>query len=442
MARATFTFPAGFLWGSATASHQVEGNNFNNDWWAWEQQEGRIHNGEKSGLACDWWNGKRWREDFDRAREGWQNAHRLSIEWSRVQPEPDRWDEAALDRYREMLIGLKERDMQPMVTLFHFSSPIWLAEAGGWENPETVPLFSAYTRRVVQALKAHCDTWITINEPNVYATGGWLGGHFPPGKNDVKLTLTVLINLLRAHAAAYQVIHEEQSDAKVGIAHHWRGFVPANKNPLTGFVRKLYDQAFNESFAQTLVTGKFDAKLEKADIPEAKGTQDFIGLNYYTRDLIKFNPRSKAELYAELSFPKNADLSETGFIANDPEGFKACIKWGRQFGLPIYITENGVEDSRDDFRRKYLLEHLMAMWRMINQNAPIKGYFHWSLVDNFEWERGWSQRFGLWGLDPQTQLRQRRPSVDLYSEICRTNSITSEAVEKFAPEVYPRIYPV
>ena len=126
MIRASFTFPAGFLWGCATSSHQVEGNNIHNDWWAWEQEPGRILNGDRSGKACEWWAG-RWREDFDRAKDGFQNAQRISIEWSRVQPELDRWDEAALDRYRQMLMGLKERGMVPMVTLHHFTNPIWLA---------------------------------------------------------------------------------------------------------------------------------------------------------------------------------------------------------------------------------------------------------------------------------------------------------------------------
>ena len=441
MPRATFTFPAGFLWGAATAAHQVEGNNLNNDWWAWEQQEGRILNGDRSGKACDWWAG-RWREDFDRAHETYQNAHRLSVEWSRIQPEPDRWDESALDRYRQMLLGLKERNMVAMVTLHHFTNPVWLMEMGGWENEATIDLFASFSRRVVEALGSHCNLWITINEPNGYASGGYFSGEFPPGKKDLKTALKVLGNLVKGHAAAYRAIHEVQSDAQVGVAHHWRGFVPANGNPLTRYNTNFFNKIFNEAFPQALVTGKFDANILKEDVPQAKDTQDFIGLNYYTRELIRFRLGKRAEMFTERSYPKDAELSETGYLNNDPEGFKACIKWGRQFGKPIYITENGVEDSKDDFRRKYLLQHLHAMWHMINHNVPIKGYFHWSLVDNFEWERGWTQKFGLWGLDPTTQLRTRRKSVEFYAEVCRTNSITSETVEKYCPEVYERIYPV
>ncbi len=440
MPRATFNFPAGFLWGTATAAHQVEGNNVNNDWWAWEQEAGHIHDGDLSGKACDWWGG-RWREDFDRAQDGWQNTHRFSVEWSRIQPEPDRWDEAALDRYRQMLLGLRERNITAMVTLHHFTNPMWLAEIGGWENEAVIDLFAAYVGRTVEALKSHCQLWITINEPNVYVNAAYLGDGFPPGKNDQKTALKVLLNMVRAHAAAYQVIHDLQSDAQVGVAHNWRGFKPAHNGPLTRFLSKMHHKAFNDAFAMTLKTGKFDAVMLKADVPQAKDTQDFLGLNYYTRDLIKFDLKKNGNLFSNRHFPKDALLSETGFLANDPHGFQEAIKWADKFGLPIYITENGCDDSQDDFRRRYLLEHLQAMWHMLTNNIPIKGYFYWTLVDNFEWERGWSQRFGLWGLDPQTQIRTKRKSADLYAEICRTNAITSEAVEKFAPEVYDIIYP-
>ncbi len=441
MARATYNFPAGFLWGSATAAHQVEGNNTNNDWWALEQEPGRILNGDKSGKACDWWGG-RWREDMDRAQDTWQNAHRFSVEWSRIQPEIDRWDETALDRYRDMLIGMRERNITPMITLHHFSTPIWLAEMGGWENEEIVPLFEAFTRRTVEALKAHCQLWVTINEPNVLMNGGYLEGVFPPARKDFMAGLRALANMVKGHAAAYHAIHEIQPDAMVGVAHHWRGFKAANRGPLTAYVTKLHHKVFNDSFAYALKDGKFDAVRLKLDIPEAIGTQDFAGLNYYSRDLIKFDLTKSADAFARRYYPEGSDLSETGFLANDPEGFMEAIRWVNQFDLPIYITENGCDDGKDDYRRRYLLQHLHAMWKMINHNIPIKGYFHWSLTDNFEWERGWSQKFGLWGLDPETQIRTRRKSVDMYADICRSNAISSEIVEKYAPEVYEKLYPV
>lgn len=440
MPKGTFNFPDNFLWGTATAAHQVEGGNTNNDFWAWEQEPGYILNGDKSGNACEWWAG-RWREDFDRAEETYQNAHRFSVEWSRIQPEPERWDEVALERYRQMLIGLKERGMTAMLTLHHFTNPLWLAEIGGWENEQIVPLFTEYTRHVVEALGTHCQLWITLNEPNVYMSMAYLKGVFPPGKRELKLAMKVLANMVRAHAAAYRVIHELQPEAQVGYALHWRGFTAGDRNPLTKFACKQHHQLFNEAFTRALETGKFETPVLKQDIPEAKGTEDFIGLNYYTRDYLRFDLSKRNEAFAARFYKADADLSEHGFLANDPEAFKQSIKWASGFHKPIYITENGCEDSRDDFRRRYLIEHIHALWHMVNFNAPVKGYFHWSLVDNFEWDRGWTQRFGLWELDPATQIRTKRKSVDLYAEICRTDSLSSDTVEKYAPEIYEKIFP-
>ena len=441
MPKATFYFPQGFLWGTATAAHQVEGNNTNNNWWAWEQQEGRIINGDKSGRACDWWAG-RWREDFDRAQETYQNAHRLSVEWSRIQPAPDHWDESALDRYREMLIGLNERGMTAMVTLHHFSNPIWFEEMGAWENETAVDYFAAFVRKAVESLKAHCKLWVTINEPNVYAVGGYLGGMFPPGKNDLNLALEVLVNMVRGHAAAYKVIHDLQPEAQVGFAHNYRSFKPATWLPLDKLAVAFFQKVYNQSFAQALKDGCFNAVIKRVRIPEAAGTQDFLGLNYYSRDLLRFDLRKPKELFTRRYYPEDADLSETGFLANVPEGIIESVRWGNQFGIPMIITENGAEDSKDTFRRRYTIEHLHQLWRVMNHNFPVQGYFHWSLVDNFEWERGWTQRFGLWGLDLETQARIRRPSVDMYAEICKTNSILAEVVERYAPEIYSKIFPV
>ncbi|MGH2582656.1 MAG: family 1 glycosylhydrolase [Anaerolineales bacterium] len=216
-------FPAGFMWGTSTSSHQVEGNNTNNNWYAWEEEPGRIPEGHRSGLDCDWWGG-RWAEDMDRAVAGGQNAHRLSIEWSRVQPAPDRWDESALDYSRQMIKGLVERGLTPMVTLHHFTHPLWISEIGGWESSETPKHLYEYARRVVSALKEHVNLWCTINEPNVIAAVGYLDGAMPPGVSDIGRAFTAIA---RAHVAAYQAVHEVQPDARAGLALAYRGMHPA-----------------------------------------------------------------------------------------------------------------------------------------------------------------------------------------------------------------------
>jgi beta-glucosidase len=441
MAQATFYFPRNFYWGTATSSHQVEGHNTNNNWWAWEQQAGRIVNGHKSGLACDWWGG-RWKEDFDRAAETGQNAHRFSIEWSRIQPAPDRWDEAALERYREMLRGLHERSMTPMVTLHHFSDPIWLAERGGWENKEVIHLFEIYVRKAVEALHEYCSLWITINEPNVYAFLGYLLGLFPPGKKDLLSTMRVLENMMFAHAAAYRAIHDLQPEAKVGIAHNYRPFKPARTwSPLDRSMASIQNQYFNNLFPLACRDGKLYSPILHRRLPEIQGTQDFFGLNYYTSEMVAFNLLNRKTLFSRNFFSQHADLSDNGMIANEPSGKFQALTWSRQFNLPIIITENGVEDADDHLRPRYLLQHLHQVWRAVNFNWPVVGYFHWSLVDNFEWERGWTQRFGLWELDLETQARRKRPSADLYAAICRENGISSEMVSQYAPEVLEKLFP-
>jgi beta-glucosidase len=441
MAQATFHFPRGFLWGTATASHQVEGNNTNNNWWAWEQQPGRILDGDKSGLACDWWGG-RWREDFDRAAEGGQNAHRLSIEWSRIQPATGRWDEDALDYYREMLQGLDERGLTPLVTLHHFSEPSWISELGSWENEAIVAHFEAYVRKTVTALKEYTNLWFTINEPNVLAVLGFLGDHFPPGRKDAGAAYRAMTNMVRAHAAAYHAIHQIQPAARVGIALNYRSTLPSRSwFPPDILASRLQDQVFNRSFVGALKNGVLRLALLRKRIPEAKGTQDFFGLNYYSRDYTAFHPLKLDDMMLHRYYRDGCDLSETGFIACEPEGLFEALRWAKQFDLPIIIAENGVEDSKDVLRPNYLALHLHQVWRGVNFNWPVKGYFHWTLVDNFEWERGWTQRFGLWQLDVETQARQKRPSADFYAEICRENGLSSEMVARYAPGVLSEIFP-
>jgi beta-glucosidase len=364
MPQATFNFPPGFLWGAATASHQVEGNNNNNNWAYWENQPGRIRNGDKAGRACDWWAG-RWRDDFDRAKETHQNAHRLSIEWSRIQPAPDRWNEDALDVYREMLRGLYHRGMTPFVTLHHFSDPLWLFEKGGWENPDAPVLFEAFVRRVVDALREFCTTWIPINEPNVYTYQGYLdrSGAFPPGKNDLGAAFHVMTNLVRGHALAYRAIKSIQNEARVGTSINMRYMRPAHTwNSLEKAIAGQVSTAFNGSFLNALVDGRLRFATRSTSVPEAAGTSDFTGINYYTGDLVTFSPFVPLELFSKRSYPKDAPLSATGFIAHWPEGLFEMIRWARRYHLPIVITENGVEDPDDRLRPRYIIEHLYQVW--------------------------------------------------------------------------------
>ncbi|NIS79173.1 MAG: family 1 glycosylhydrolase [Anaerolineales bacterium] len=440
MVSAIHYFPKGFLWGTATSSHQVEGDNTNNDWWAWEQEPGRIFQDHKSGKACDWWGG-RWQDDFDRAAEGGQRAHRLSIEWSRIEPTQALWDDDALDHYREMIQGALKRGLTPMVTLHHFTNPIWVAERGGWLNPEIVAYFERYVRKVVSALGDLVELWVTINEPNVLACQSYFQGEWPPGEKRLNLVSKVNRHLVRAHAAAYHAIHEIRADSLVGLAHHYRGFRPANPaNPLHRRVAKMKHTAFNDVFPRACQEGRIRFLFWRDRIDEARRTQDFFGLNYYTVERSSFNLFRPMSAFEAGAFAPDADLSPCGFIANEPSGLWDAIRWAMAYKMPIFITENGAEDENDQFRARYLATHVFKVWRAVNLNWPIRGYFHWSLIDNFEWEHGWSQRFGLWGVNPGTQERTKRPSAEFYAEICKQNGLSTEMVETYAPQVMDEMF--
>lgn len=231
MMTTTLRFPDGFRWGVATASHQFEGNTTNNQWHAWEMA-GHIKSGDHCGRACDWW--EHAERDFDLARDLGLNALRLSLEWSRIEPRRGRWDALAIARYRAMLRALRDRGMEPLVTLHHFTHPIWFEERGAFLAPDAVELFARYAARVVEELGDLCDFWCTINEPNVVCTFGYQIGDFPPGhKGDIRGTIAAQATMARAHAAAYRALHAAQPTARVGWAQHYNTFDPANpRNPL------------------------------------------------------------------------------------------------------------------------------------------------------------------------------------------------------------------
>jgi beta-glucosidase len=437
MTNKNIPFPKDFLWGTATASHQVEGNNTNNNWYEWER-EGRTHG--NSGLACDWWGG-RWKEDLDRAAAMGQNSHRLSLEWSRIQPSPDRLDEEALEYYRLVLRGLRDRRLEPMVTLHHFTDPLWLG-MGAWERKTVLSFFVKYVRRAVERLKEYCTLWCTINEPNIYTLLAYADNKFPPGKPNLRSAMQVMANLLRGHVAAYRIIHEIQPEARVGFAHHHRPMSPRYSwSPLDRLVCKWQFRIINAAFPYGVHTGVMPTPFGRIRIPEARGTQDYFGLNYYSQDTVAFDWSKPRELFGRRYYPQGSDITESGMNINYPEGLYRSIQWALQFKVPIIITENGIEDDKDSLRRRYLVGHLYQVWRAIESGWPVKGYYHWSLVDNFEWERGWTQRFGLWELDPATQVRRKRLSADLYGAICKENRLSLEMVNRYCPEMKEKLFP-
>ena len=246
--------------------------------------------------------------------------------------------------------------------------------------------------------------------------------------------------MIKGHVMAYQTIHRHQPGAKVGFTIQYTPMQPRSTfSPIDKFFVKLFGWAWNNSFAQTMRSGVFRFLNKKESIPEAINTMDFLGVNYYFIQQLFLSLRSP--LFVDRRFPPGTELSPSGEFGNNPQGIFEALKWARSFDLPIYITENGIEDADDILRPHYLLQHLHQTWRAVNFCWKIKGYFHWSLVDNFEWQAGWSQRFGLYGLDLQTQKRTRTRSAEIYAQVCRENGITSDLVRQFTPEIYEILFP-
>jgi beta-glucosidase len=445
MAEATHYFPPDFLWGTATAAHQVEGNNNNNNWSAWEQEKGRIFADQASGKACQWWAGRA-EEDVARMAELNTNAHRLSVEWSRVEPEPGRWNNDAIDRYRAILRTMRDAGIQPMITLHHFTEPLWMVEQGGWLNEESVTWFRRFVKKITWGLADLCDTWCTINEPSVYAGLGYFSGRYPPGHQNLREYFAVIHNLLLAHAAAYEQIHDVQITAQVGLAKNMAVWRPRRAaSPLDLLITRLLDHSLNRLILDALATGRWQPAIgRRVQLDKVKGTLDWIGLNYYYRYDAAFSLKALSRLGISYTARPGQPQGPERWGELYPDGLLELIgRLYRQLKLPIYITENGIPDEFDNNRPVFLIKHLRRLWAALNFNWPVKGYYFWSLVDNFEWADGYDPRFrfGLYGVDFETQARTLRQSGRLYAEIAGTHSLSSDMVRRYAPQIFDDLFP-
>lgn len=429
-----YHFPKRFLWGTATSAHQVEGYNVANDWWAWEQADARR---PASGAACEWW--ARAEEDIARMADLHTNAHRLSIEWSRIEPSPGVWNPDAIARYRAILQALCAAGIRPMVTLHHFTNPLWVAEQGGWTNPEVVAWFRRFVSKAVTDLADLCDLWCTINEPTVMATHGYISRRWPPGKFSVRGYFQTVYHQLCGHAAAYEAIHSIQPHAQVGLAHHMTLWRPRSDTALDRRATRFLEQAFSKLPLEALSDGVWRPSFGRVRcVPHLKNTLDWIGVNYYERYDAHFDPHLPGQLFLNIGPHPGAEAGPRGWGEIYPIGMFLCLwQLHRQFGLPIYITENGRPDENDANRPRFILEHLRQVWRTLSHDMFVRGYFFWSLLDNFEWSEGYDPRFrfGLYTVDRETQTRTLRMSGRLYGDIAKAGGITIDVVRRYAPEL-------
>jgi beta-glucosidase len=404
-------FPKGFLWGTASAAHQVEGDNRNCDWWEFEQQPGRIANGDSSAVANDHYH--RYREDFALLRELNQKAHRLSIEWSRIEPSPGEFDAQQIRHYRDVLGELREQGIQPMVTLHHFSSPIWFASKGGWSAKDSAHAFLPFVHRVVDQLGDLVGLWCTINEPNLYAANAWITGEFPPGRNgDLAAMYQVTSNMHKAHELAYHAIKRRWPDSLVGLSHHKLLFLPASKKRRDRWAAKASQVALDR---WPVAPGMLRRVVE--------ATSDYIGIAHYWGQMCAFDARRPRDQFIRRFNVPGRPVTDMG-LSTDPAWMRLVLNELGKLGKPVYITENGLATDDDEWRGRFITETLSNVLLAIGDGVDVRGYFHWTNTDNFEWARGYATHFGLIGVDRKSLERTIKASGRTYGRIAASNSLT------------------
>lgn len=420
----TLRFPPGFLWGTATAAHQVEGDNHNNDWWLWEQQPGRIADGSRSAAAVEWWAGRA-EEDLARAAQLGLTAQRISLEWSRLEPAPGRFDEEAFARYRRLLLRMGELGMTRSVTLFHFTLPQWAAAQGSWLSKTLPARFARFAAECVSRLGDVVEWWATMNEPMILVYNAYQGTRWPPGLGSMPAGFAALANLLRGHHEAYLAVKQVRPDAQVGIVLNLPIFDPARPTRWDRLAAGLQSGVFNDLQTRALARGRLDPPLAfpPQPLPAGPNAMDWIGLNYYGRYLVRFDPTLPARLFGR-HVQEGITSGENDWGEVYPHGLTRRLLELNALGKPLFVTENGIFDANDTRRPAYLLRHLRAVHAAIRQGADVRGYFYWSLLDNFEWAEGWTTPFGLIAVDPATQTRTPRRSAHLYAAIIRAHGIT------------------
>ncbi|MDF2987852.1 MAG: Beta-glucosidase [Eubacterium sp.] len=428
----TFKLGENFMLGTATASTQIEGGDTNNTWYKW-CQEGHISDSSSCFTACDHWN--RVKEDTELLKDLNVQIHRMSLEWSRIEPEPGKFSAYAISHYRDEIKQLLANNIQPLVTLHHFSDPLWFQNMGGWKKPENSELFIGYVRHVVENLGDLVAEWVTFNEPNVYTTFGYELGIFPPGSRNLIESIKVKAEIIKTHVKLYNMIHKIRLEKNfkgktmVGAAMHLRIFEGISR--MGKITAKIVNYAFNELFMVGMTTGRLMFPLAGKGYRYEKGQYaDFLGINYYTRNIVEF-ALDPSNYFHQLISDKNLKKSDLGWDIY-PEGiYMLCRKYYHKYKLPIYISENGISDKNDSRRAQYIVNHLAYIAKAIDEGIPVDRYYHWTLMDNFEWVEGESAKFGLYKCNFANQQRIPRKSAEVYAKICKEKQLTEEMIKSF-----------
>jgi len=388
----------------------------------------RIQNGDKSGLAADHWN--RYPEDIKLMRDLGVNHYRFSIEWSRIEPENGRFDQKTIQHYRDLCDSLIKNNITPVVTLHHFTHPIWFEDIGAFEKKENIDHFIEFSEFVFNGLKDLVPIWCTINEPSVYVSQGYFNGIFPPGKKNPVLAGRVLENLLYAHTKVYKHLKglDGGKNVQIGLVKNIFQFDPLRRWHLLDWLySKVLNNVFTYSSLDYFKNGHATFSLpgmvkRKMINNDAIGAMDFIGLNYYSRLHVK----GQASLSEPFLFEKRPQDIQTDMdYALYPEGFYKALHTISKLKKPIYVTENGVADKGNNIRTIFIKRYLYALSKAIRDGLDIRGYFYWTLIDNFEWAEGYKMKFGLYEVNFLTQARTLRESSKLFVDIVKKSGMDS-----------------
>jgi beta-glucosidase len=388
----TVSFPEGFLWGTATSSHQIEGGNVNNDWWQWEHTPGSGC-AEVSGDACD--SLHRWSDDVDLVAAMGLGAYRFSLEWSRIEPAEGEFSTATLDHYRRICSRCIELEIAPVVTFHHFTTPLWLTVRGGWESPDAPDRFARFVARATAHLGDLIGWACTLNEPNVIGVMGYTMGEFPPGvKDDFGRHLAVNDTMVRAHRLAVDALRSGPGSFPVG---------------LTLSMAELKAEEGGEA-----VRDVAEDVLENTFLRGTDG-DDFVGVQCYTR--MHFDSQGQA--------PDDPAVPQTQMGYEFwPQVVEYTVRRTAAFtGLPVLVSENGIGTDNDGDRIAYVAEALRGVRRCLDDGVDVRGYFVWSLMDNFEWAHGYGPKFGLHSVDRTTFERRPKPSALWFGEVARSNTL-------------------
>ncbi len=377
-------FSENFLWGAASASYQVEGGIYNNDW-AVAGKQGKV---PMANQATDHYN--KFEQDFDIAKSLGHNCQRISIEWSRIEPEEGKFNQKEIEHYRDVLKALNERGLKPFVTLWHFTLPTWFIEKGGFENKNSPEIFAKYCSFVTEQLNDLCENFSTMNEPLVWLSQGYWGGIWPPfQKKKIFKLIKVFNNLISAHNLTYQKIKDTNNNLDINFVKH-NVSLESDWNPFGQIIKFVSFYFWNRLFIYKTI----------------KNT-DSIGMNYYFHRQFGFNK-------------KKFFKSDMGWDLN-PDGLYNVLARLKKFKKPIYITEAGLADSKDQYRQWYIEGLIKSVHKAIQNGVDVRAFMYWSILDNFEWAEGFGPRFGLVEVDYKTFERKIRPSALVYKKICEEN---------------------